>query len=359
MINDQTAWCGVDLSKKTFEAAYHPADVQDAGLWSLPSKSFPRTQAGMQGLYDWIEDQRGPNDQRVRVVMEATGRYSLEVAAWILADRPQHQPAIVNPRQAAAFPVTLGLRNKTDRIDSRCLSKFGKVHNPPVYQPLTPLRQSLQALTRQRTAFLQELTAANNRRQETPTLCFLKKRQDEHIRFLQDAIKRIEKELERLGNTDDRVAYDLKLMQSIPGVGFLTAITVIAELGDLGLFQRSRQLSSMAGLSPQIRDSGTSLKKRPRLSKQGNVHVRAIIFMAAKTAVIHNRHMRTVYQRLRENGKSYKSALGAVMRKLLVLMRSLVIGRNFYDPDWDPKTRVVAPVEKVSKTHPKLRFVPR
>jgi len=359
MIAEQTAWCGLDLSKQTYEAAFHPADVNNPAPGHLPSRAFPRTREGMQDCYRWIEAQRGPQDREVRVVMEATGRYSLEVAAWILEDRPQWHPAIVNPRQTAAFPVTLGQRNKSDRIDARCLAMFGKERNPPAYQPLSPLRQSLRDLTRQRAAFVEELTAAKNRKGETSDLAFLKKEQHAHINFLERAIKRIEKELKRLVEKDDRFSHDLKLMQSINGVGFVTSMTVIAELGDLGAFMRSRQLTNSVGVAPRFRESGTSLKKRPRMSKQGNAHVRAVLYMAAQVAVKNNSQMRAVYQRLRERGKSYRSAVGAVMRKLLVLMRSLVIGRNYYDPDWDPKTRVVAPVEKVLETHPRLRLVPR
>ena len=307
----------------------------------------------MSDCYDWIERQRGPHDS-VRVIMEATGRYSLETATWILTDHPEYEPAIVNPRHAAAFHASLGLRNKSDQIDCRSLAKMGKERNPPVYQPLSPIRQSLQALTRQRVAFVEERTAAKNRRAETPSDPFLKKLQDKHLDHLDQAIARIEKELARLVRTDDRIKRDMKLLQSIPGVGFLTAVTVTAELGDLSAFKRSRQLASMVGVSPKIYISGKSVHKRPRLSKQGNVHVRAILYMAARTAAIHNVHMAAVYRRLREKGKSHNSALGAVMRKLLVLMRSLIIGRNFYDPSWDPKTVVTPPVEKGSKFCPKL-----
>ena len=119
---------------------------------------------------------------------------------------------------------------------------MGKERNPPVYQPLSPIRQSLQALTRQRVAFVEERTAAKNRRAETPSDPFLKKLQDKHLDHLDQAIARIEKELARLVRTDDRIKRDMKLLQSIPGVGFLTAVTVTAELGDLSAFKRYARL---------------------------------------------------------------------------------------------------------------------
>lgn len=357
MIDENTAWCGIDISKNTFDAGYHPA-CNYTEFSKIPTKPFPRNRAGIQIFHDWVETQRGDNDYQIRVIMEATGRYSLETAKWILADYPDYQPAIVNPRHSAAFHVSLGLRNKTDKIDCRALAKMGKERNPPSYQPLSPIRESFQALTRQRVAFVEERTAAKNRRAETLDSPFIKKLQDQHLDHLDKAINRIENELTRLAKKDDRIQHDMKLLRSIPGVGLITAVTVIAELGDLNAFQCSRQLASMVGVSPRIQTSGKSVQKRPRMSKQGNVHVRAVLYMAARTAAIHNIHMAVVYRRLREKGKSHNCALGAVMRKLLLLMRSLTIGRNYYDPSWDPKTVVTRPVEKLSKTNPKLRLVP-
>ena len=94
MINEKIAWCGIDLSKNTLDAGYHPAG-HSIEFSTIPATSFPRTQAGMSACYDWIERQRGPHDS-VRVIMEATGRYSLETATWILTDHPEYEPAIVN-----------------------------------------------------------------------------------------------------------------------------------------------------------------------------------------------------------------------------------------------------------------------
>ena len=188
---------------------------------------------------------------------------------------------------------------------------------------------------------------------------FLQKLQEAHIAHLDKVIDQIEKKLASLVQKDERVRQDLKLLQTIPGVGFITAITVVAELGDLSSFGRSRKVAAMAGVSPENHTSGTSVHKRPRMSKQGSTHLRAVLYMAAKTAARHNVQMAEVYNRLRERGKSHQCALGAVMRKLIVLMRSLIIGRNAYDSEWDPNTRVTRPVEKRSENNPKLRFVPR
>lgn len=356
MINEKAAWCGLDISKNKFDAAFHPAE-KNIAFAEIPTRAFPRSLEGMQTFYDWLDALESSDG--VRIIMEATGRYSLEIASWMIADRPEYRPAIVNPRHAAAYHTSLGLRNKTDQVDCRALAKMGVERNPPAYQPLSPVRESLQALTRQRVAYVEERTATKNRMGECVPIPFLQKLHENHIEHLEKAIARIERELKDLLEKDERISHDMVLLQSIPGVGFVTAVTVVAELGDLAGFTRSRQVTSMVGVSPQIHTSGTSVHGRTKLSKQGNVHVRNVLYMAAKTAAMWNPHMAAVYQRLREKGKSHKSALGAVMRKLLVLMRALIIGRNMYDPEWKPGTVVIKPEEWRSELNPKLRFVPK
>ena len=333
MIIQNTAWCGMDISKNTFDAAYYPG-CRELEFQAIPANSFPRTPSGLSSFYQWLDLQRCEQDDQIRIIMEATGIYSLETTSWILEDHPEFQPAIVNPRHASAYHKSLGLPHKTDQIDCRALAMMGRERKPPAYQPLSPLRAQLRELTRQRVSFVEERTRWKNRSADKQKTTFARKLQDKQLKHLDKMIAFIEKEIRGLIETDDQIREDMALLESIPGVGFITAITVLAELGDLSLFSRSRKITSMAGLLPRNHDSGKSVRKRPRMSKQGNNQVRAVLYMAAVVAANRNPHLAKVYQRLRERGKCYKSAIGAVMRKLLVLMRALVISRQVYDPLW-------------------------
>ena len=333
MIIQKTAWCGIDISKNTFDAAYYPGS-RDLEFQAIPANSFPRTPSGLRSFYQWLDLQRCEQDDQIRIIMEATGNYSLQTTSWILKDHPEFQPAIINPRHASAYHKSLGLPHKTDQIDCRALAMMGRERKPPAYQPLSSVRAQLRELTRQRVSFVEERTAWKNRFIDKQGANFISKLQDKHLKHLDKTIALIEKEIRRLIETDSQIREDMALLESIPGVGFITAITVLAEFGDLSLFRRSRNITSMAGLLPRSHDSGKSVRKRPRMSKQGNNQVRAVLYMAAIVAAYRNPHLAEVYKRLRERGKSSKSALGAVMRKLLVLMRALVISRQAYDPLW-------------------------
>lgn len=233
--------------------------------------------------------------------MESTGRYSLETTTWILKDHHEFQPAIVNPRHASAYRASLGLSHKTDQIDCHALAMMGRERSPPAYQPLSPLRAQLRELTRQRVAFVEERSALKNCTMETQDSDFIQKLQDKHLAHLDQTIALIEKELRGLIVQDSRVCEDLALLVSIPGVGFITALAALAELGDLSLFSRSRNIASMVGLLPRIHASGKSVWKRPRMSKQGNRQVRAVLFTAVRTAAYQNPHLIEMYLRLRES----------------------------------------------------------
>ena len=112
----------------------------------------------------------------------------------------------------------------------------------------------------------------------------------------------------------------------------MTAVTVRTELGDLRRFERARQLTAFAGMSPRIVESGTSIAGKPHLCKQGNRRVRHALYMAAMTAIRGQNDLQRCYQRLVAKGKSHMSALGAIMRKMLCLLRALLISGKPYQP---------------------------
>ena len=121
-------------------------------------------------------------------------------------------------------------------------------------------------------------------------------------------------------------------LATIKGVALITAVTVLAEFGDLRRFVRSRQLTAFAGLSPKLNRSGVFKGSSP-LCKQGSARVRAVLYCAAASAARFNPDMAKTYKDLIAKGKHKRSALGAVMRKLLVLMRAVLLA----DKNWEAR----------------------
>ena len=333
------AWVGVDVSKETLEAGV-VVGHEEVQLRELRLESFARTKAGSAEVLRWAEEcaasrMQGVEERpRLLVVMEATGRYSLELAAWLLTVSPSVRLAIINPAQAKAYQQSLGVRNKTDQVDARCLALYGRERNPRPYVPPSPELAELQALSRQRDVLLSTLVAERQRARNSSPSKLLTRIQKDHIRYLEHQIHKIEEAMEQVVARSEQLTRDVELLDSIPGVGRKTAIVILAELGDLRRFERARQVSAFAGLSPRKHQSGTSIHKRTRLCKQGNPRIRTALYMATLSIIGRNNPLASYYQALVEKGKAKPAAMGAVMRKMLVLMRALVRSATPYQSDY-------------------------
>lgn len=333
-------WAGIDVSSEFFDISivFHGQHYPETPLRDIPSKQFPRTPEGVSRSLQWLDAKlaawgAAPQDG-LRVVMEATGGYSLELAAWLMEQRPSLQPAIVNPRRVHDFFKSMGLRGKTDKIDARALGVYGVDRRPAAHEPLTPELETLRKLSRYRDFLVAEQVAAGNREDVLESDKMVRQMAKRRSAQMERDIKKIEKTMrEHIGKSAD-LKRDFTLLTSIPGVGFVTACVVLAELGDLRRFARSRQLTAFAGVCPSEYDSGKSVHKGPRMSKCGNARSRQALYMAALTASRQGGPLKEDYARLVAAGKAKKSALGMVMRKLLVLMRALLLSGNRYDKNF-------------------------
>ena len=156
-------WVGLDVSKLTFDAALASSEQRfpSTPVRALPWKSFPRTRQGVVTFLAWL-DERAPR-RKARVIMEATGQYSVELTTWLLAKRPTLRPAIENPKNTKAFIDSLNQRNKTDGLDARGLAFYGVERCPAPYEPLLKARQELRELNRYRDTLVAQRTALKNR----------------------------------------------------------------------------------------------------------------------------------------------------------------------------------------------------
>lgn len=335
-----THWAGIDVANETFDISLvmHGQHHPKTPLREIPVKTFPRSPKGVSQSLNWLDGQlkgKGATaDQGLRVVMEATGKYSLELTAWLLEQRASLQPAIVNPKYTNPFIKSLGVRGKNDSIEARALGFYGEERHPAAYEPLTPAYDKLRKLNRYRDFLIAEQVAAGNRQDELDKNKELRQIAKRRAAQLERDIKKIEKILrEHIEKSDDlKQAHDL--MTSIPGVGFVTSCTILAELGDLQRFERARQMTAFAGVCPSEHESGSSIHKKTRMSKSGNTRSRQALYMASLSASRMDGPLKDDYTRLIKSGKAPKAALGAVMRKLLILMRAILISRKPYDKNF-------------------------
>lgn len=310
---------GLDVAKATFDAAPAPQG---------PAQSFPRTIQGVDAYLAWAE-QCGQVPEHI--TMEATGAYSTELAGWLLSKRPGLQVAIINPALSKAFGKSLGIRNKTDKIDARLLARYGAERRPAPWQPMPDHYQQLRELVRQRHRLVDLLTGERNRLNESPCAHAARALQNAFISNMEKALKATEAKIHRLFKTKPELKQAFTLLSSIPGVGMVSIATVLGELGDITRFSRSRQLAAFAGLSPRQRSSG-QVRGRTTLCKMGSPRVRQVLYMAAMAAATHgNNSLRCTYKHLIENGKAPKAAVCAIMRRILLLMRALLKTNTSYN----------------------------
>lgn len=330
---EQFHWVGADVSKAAFDVALVRANQHypDTPLRDVPAHKFMRSREGVTQFLSWL-DAFGLERDEVRIVMEATGRFSSELAVWLLDVRPSLRPAIAPPTHTSAFIDSMAVRNKTDRVEARALGFYGVERQPIPYEPLTPERAELRELSRWRDYLVRDRTRLKNKVQESSESSVVTSMRNKRLRLLSADIKRIEESMHKLVEQDEGLKTDIELLCTIHGIAFISATTIVTELGDLRRFQRARQLTAFSGMSPKHHQSGSSIRGKSRLCKQGNPRVRQSLYLCAMIAIRGDNQFRKTYQGLLAQGKAKMVALAAVMRKLLVLMRAILISGKPYSP---------------------------
>lgn len=253
-----------------------------------------------------------------RVVLEASGGYqSLAVGVLAATGLPV---VVVNARHVREFARAKGLLAKTDRLDARVLAAFGVAIAPDI-RPLPDAQQlELAALLTRRRQLVGMLVAEQNRLQQA-CLARIKRSLKPVITVLQKQLDACDDELGGLIKASPAWRERDDLLRSVPGVGDVTARTLLAALPELGALNR-KQIAALVGLAPVARDSGKY--RGTRHIAAGRAQVRSVMYMAALTAARSNPVIRRFYQHLRAQGKPFKVALTACMRKLLTILNSMI-----------------------------------
>jgi transposase len=318
---------GIDVSKKSLDVALLRHECKP--LHTL----FSNDAAGHQALLAWLVAQGAAVSH---ACLEATGTWAEDVA--LALHTAGHRVSLVNPAQIHAFGRSGLKRTKTDKADALLIARFCEMHQPPAWTPLSPQLQQLQGLIR-RIEHLDEMLTMEKNRLSSGGICgAVELSISEHIAYLEAQIEKTRRQIRDHIDDDPDLKNNAKLLQSIPGIGAATAALLLAELGDMKQFNSARQVAAFAGLVPRIRESGTSVRGRARLSKVGSSRLRKSLYYPAITALRFNPLIKAFGLRLSAQGKSKMLIIGAAMRKLLHLAYGVLKSQQPFDPTFSTQS---------------------
>jgi transposase len=319
-----TAFVGIDVSKDTLDACL----VLSGG--KTKESSFANDSKGHAALVAWAD--RHAKGASLHYCMEATGPYS-EAPATFLADTGR-LVSVVNPTRIKYAGLARGRGNKTDRADAALIAQYALREHPSAWHPPSPEVRELQALAR-RVEDLVEMAAREKGRLSSPALTRSARQSiTRTIKLLEKEAARLRAAADELIGATPALSADRALLESIPGVGRPTATTILAELPAVERLPSAESAAAYCGLSPREFRSGTSVKKRTRLSKTGNARLRRALFLPTQTAVRFNPLLKGFFDKLVKAGKPKMQALGACMRKLVMICYGVLKNRQPFDPKW-------------------------
>jgi len=302
MTTPSEAYVGIDVGKAWLDVALWGSDE----VWRVSND-----EAGVAKIMERVT----ALDPRL-IAVEATGGYEqLVVQAMLMKSLPV---AVVNPTRVRALAKATGKLAKTDVIDARLIAEYAFKIQPEALAPKEANEIRLKALVTRREQLVAMRTAEQNRLGTAQNS--LQADIGEHIEWMTARIKDLEAEIEELVDSLPVWRAQAKRLDSIPGVGMVTAVTVLAEMPELGQLDRQK-IAALAGLAPFNRDSGQKRGKRRIFG--GRKGIRRVLYMACLSATRYNPVIRSMFQRLMKKGKLFKVAITACMRKMLTIMNAM------------------------------------
>jgi len=294
---------GIDISKSHVDIGTYP---------QAHEQRFDNTEAGITLAVKALL-KLSP----ILIVVEATGGYETPLVAAIAISGMSI--AVINPRQGRDFAKAIGVLAKTDRVDAHVLARFAQAVRPEARPQPSAETIGLAALLTRRRQIIEMITAENNRLHMAVPL--VAKEIRKHVAWLEKCLKATDGDLDDMVRQSAAWQHKVELMSSVPGMGRVTAIALLAQLPELGGLG-TREISGLVGVCPYSRDSGTMRGRRTIWG--GRSAVRAALYMAALVGSRHNPILKAFYQRLVASGKPKKVALVACMRKLLVILNAMM-----------------------------------
>ncbi|MEZ4332417.1 MAG: IS110 family transposase [Myxococcota bacterium] len=308
---------GVDMSAKTFTVVIEH-DGTKCEAFDLPNDA-----KGHKKLIRIITKK----GFQARVVLEATGNYSLDLAL-ALHRAPRVEVMVANPRAVSQFAGAYLRRSKTDAVDANVLVEFAQRMPFEPWKPpaghafdLRAISRRIEALTKTATQEKNRLHAADSFGEMTDVV---RNDIEVNIRHLESRIERLREQARELIAEHAELERAFQHITSVKGIATAAGIQLLAELAMLPDDMDVRQWVAHAGMDPRQIQSGTSINRPARISRRGNAHLRRALFLPALVAVQHEPHVQAFYEKLLARGKTKMQANVAVMRKLLHSIHGMI-----------------------------------
>ena len=319
-------YVGVDVAAASFTASWSPDGHADER-----PQTFDQTPAGFAAFQQRL-GATGVPPAATLIVLEATGTY------WVALAVTLHQAgfsvAVVNPAQIHNYAKSLPRRSKTDALDAPVLLRFAAERRPDPWTPPPAVYHELRQRLMARDALLEMRQQARNQRhallQWPVVIDAVRQQLDGVIAELDARIATLDREIATVLHSS-AWATSAALLQTIPGIGWLTAAWVLVLTLNFHLCPTPEAAVAYAGLVPLQPDSGTSVRGRPSIGRGGNARLRTVLYLATLSAAQHNPAIKPFYARLRAAGKPMKVARCAAARKLLHVAWAVVTKGQPFD----------------------------
>ncbi|EGQ8734760.1 IS110 family transposase [Vibrio parahaemolyticus] len=303
---------GVDTGKSQLDIYIRPLDIHF---------TVPNTEKGISDAIKTIKKHKPQ-----RVVIEATGR--LEMPFILACDKAKLPYVIANPLRIKRFAGAIGQRAKNDRLDAALIAHYAERVQPELTKLKSENIRLMSDLVTRRNQLLTMQTMERNRLQILPKN--ISSTITPILTALKNQIEKVEAKIAKLIESCPEYQAKNTILQSMPGVGKVLAASLISNVPELG-FITNKQASSLIGVAPITRESGRF--KGKRLIQGGRTQVRTVMYMAMMSAIQCNPVFRATYERLLTAGKPKKVAIVACMRKMVVILNSMLRDGVMWDTD--------------------------
>lgn len=336
---------GIDVSQKQIDVTFGTYAL-DQSIIVEETKRFRNDPKAFTVFLKWAMKRAKP-EVPLFFVMEATGVYHEKLAVF-LSDQEQ-KVSVIHPSRASSYAKTMEVKTITDKEASRTLTRMGLEKKLKLWHKPDPMYLALQHLSREREQLQKAKTALSNQMHASQVSAFksLSKTSKKLIKTISEHIKVIESAMQEYVRSNPELERQISYMTSIPGVGLITAASVLGETNGFREIKNKRQLVSYAGLDVIRKDSGTSVISKPRISKKGNAHIRKALYFPALTAIKYDQKQKDKYIRLvQTHGIKMKAAV-AIQRKLLICMYVLWKKNQMFNKNYEPQN-----VKKIGQPTP-------
>jgi transposase len=325
---------GIDVAQNELVCTFGKV-YEDFKLELVTRHIFENNKMGFKKLVEWLVPIVNKEVQ-LRFVMEATGVYHQSIA-YFLHDMGSNVSVIL-PNKISNFKRTLDIKTITDKTMADAIAQFGLERNLDNWQPPKGIYRILQQLTRERGQLVDEKVVIKNQLHAENAEANPNKKSIERCKkrltLIDKQIKEIIVEIREMVNTDIEVKRIITLICTIKGIGMLTAATVLGETNGFELIRNKSQLTSYAGLDVKEKQSGTSVKGKPCISKRGNKHLRKAMHLPALSAIKHDERYKAIFARIVSKHGIKMKAVVAVQRKLLEMVYTIYKTGVEYDKEY-------------------------